>query len=331
MRDAQIEFKNFFRFEAANLNNGNSELMAQKKTDLKIYGRELVVEGRLCRVGHLDADDYKFIDDPEAAIAELRRTKPRMDLFTFLQRLPDTTAKHAYPIEWDNLAVLPVSTFENWWTKQIGFKARNKAKQAEKKGVVVREAAFDDELVHGIWEIYNECPVRQERLFPHYGKSLEAVREMSGTYLDSSVFIGAYDSGKLIGFIKLVIDDSRTQAGMMHIISMLQARDKAPTNALVAYAVRACAERQVPHLVYSKFAYGKKAESSLSDFKERNGFQRVDIPRYYVPMTGWGKMALSMGLHRKVTDRLPESVAAKLRELRSAWYQRKFQLKPESL
>jgi hypothetical protein len=253
--------------------------MAQKKTGLSFGGRELVIERGLCRVAHLDADDYKFLDDPEATIAELCSTKTRIDLFTFLQKLPDTTPKHAYPIEWDNMAVLPISTYENWWTKQIGFKARNKAKQAEKKGVVVREAPFDDALVHGIWEIYNECPVRQERLFPHYGKSLEAVREMSGTFLDSSVFIGAYDSGKLIGFIKLVIDDSGTQAGMMHIISMLQARDKAPTNALVAQAVRSCADRHIPHLVYSKFAYGRKAQSSLSDFKERNGFQRVDIPQ----------------------------------------------------
>jgi hypothetical protein len=305
--------------------------MAQKKTGLRFGGRELVIEGRLCRVAHLDADDYKFLDDPEATIAELRSAKTRIDLFTFLQKLSDTAPKQAYPIERDNMAVLPISTYENWWTKQIGFKARNKAKQAEKKGVVVREAPFDDALVHGIWEIYNECPVRQERLFPHYGKSLEAVREMSATFLDSSVFIGAYDSGKLIGFIKLVIDDSGTQAGMMHIISMLQARDKAPTNALVAHAVRSCADRHIPHLVYSKFAYGKKTESSLSDFKERNGFQRVDIPRYYVPLTSWGKMALSMGLHHKVTDHLPESLAEKLRSLRSAWYQRKFQLKPESL
>jgi hypothetical protein len=305
--------------------------MAQKKTGLSFGGRELVIERGLCRVAHLDADDYKFLDDPEATIGELCGVKTRIDLFTFLQKLPDTTPKHAYPIEWDNMAVLPISTYENWWTKQIGFKARNKAKQAEKKGVVVREAPFDDALVQGIWEIYNECPVRQERLFPHYGKRLEAVREMSATFLDSSVFIGAYDSGKLIGFIKLVIDDSGTQAGMMHIISMLQARDKAPTNALVAHAVRSCADRHIPHLVYSRFAYGKKTESSLSDFKERNGFQRVDIPRYYVPLTSWGKIALSMGLHHKVTDHLPESLVAKLRRLRSAWYQRKFQLKPESL
>jgi hypothetical protein len=83
--------------------------------------------------------------------------------------------------------------------------------------------------------------------------------------------------------------------------------------------------------VYSKFAYGKKATSSLSDFKERNAFQRIDIPRYYVPLTRWGSAALAMGLHHRLIDRLPESVAAKLRELRSSWYQRRFQLKAESL
>lgn len=305
--------------------------MKSKLTSFRFDNRELVVKGGLCRIAHLDADDYKFLSDPEPHLAKLRKSKMRVDLFTFLQKLPETSPKYPYPYEMDNLAVLPISTFEHWWTNQIGFKARNKAKQAEKKGVVIREAPFDEALVTGIWEIYNECPLRQERLFPHYGKSVEQVREMSATYLDSSIFIGAYDSGKLIGFIKLVSDDTRTQAGMMHIISMLQARDKAPTNALVAHAVRSCAERNIQHLVYSKFAYGKKTQSSLSDFKERNGFQRVDVPRYYVPLTKWGAAAFSMGLHHRLTDRLPEFLVAKLRDVRNAWYQHKFQLKPETL
>jgi hypothetical protein len=298
---------------------------------MNICDRKVQVQGRLCRVARLDADDYKFLDDPEPVLTELRESKLRIDIFTFMQKLPETAPKYAYPMEWDNMAVLNVTTFEQWWTKQIGFKARNKAKQAEKKGVVVREVPFDDALARGIWEIYNECPVRQGRLFPHYGKSFEAVRNMSATYLDSSIFIGAFDTEKLIGFIKLTVDDTGTQAGMMHIVSMLQYRDKAPTNALVAQAVRSCADRGISYLVYSKFAYGKKEKSSLSEFKERNAFERVDIPRYYVPMTRWGSVALTLGLHHRVADRLPESLAAKLRGLRSNWYQRKFQLKVESL
>ncbi len=294
---------------------------------MKLCGREVIVQGQLCRIAHVDADDYKFLDDPESAIVQIRQSGMRIDIFTFMQKLPDTSPKYKYPMEWDNMAVLPVTTFENWWTRQIGFKARNKAKQAEKKGVSIREVLFDDALARGIWEIYNECPVRQGRRFPHYGKSLETVHAMSSTFPDSSVYIGAYDGEQLIGFIKLTMDDTRTQAGIMHIISRLQHRDKAPTNALVAQAVRSCADRGVSYLVYSKFAYGKKLNSSLSEFKERNAFARVDIPRYYVPLTGWGSIALKLGLQHRLADRLPESLAGKLREMRSNWYQRKFQLK----
>jgi hypothetical protein len=294
------------------------------------YAGEIETQGRLCRIAHVDGDGYKFLDRPEPLLAELRRSKMRVDLFTFIQKLSEAPQKYPYPMEWDNMAVLPISTFDHWWTQQIGFKARNKAKQAEKRGIVVREVPFDDLLIRGVWEIYNECPIRQERLFPHYGKSLEAVREMSATFLESSIFIGAFDGEKLIGFIKLTADDGWTQAGIMHIVSLLASRDKSPTNALIVQAVRSCAARSISSLVYSKFAYGNKLRSSLSDFKERNGFRRVDIPRYYVPLNRWGSLAFAMGLHHRLAERVPEPVAEKLREWRGAWYHHKFQLKAET-
>lgn len=288
-----------------------------------------MLRGRLCRVAEVEGEGFKFLADPKSAISALRDSMVA-DVFTFPQELPETAPKYSYPLEWDNLAVLTLSTFDQWWSQQIGFKARNKAKQAEKKGIVIREVPFDDELARGIWEIYNEVPVRQGRRFPHYGKSFEAVRAMSATFLDSSVFIGAFDEEKLIGFIKLTMNDARTQAGLMHILSLISHRDKAPTNALVVQAVRSCADRGVSRLVYANFAYGNKARSSLSDFKERNGFQRVDFPRYYIPLTRWGRIALRLGLHRRLSEQMPESVASRLREIRSRWYSRKFQLKADS-
>jgi len=277
----------------------------------------------MVRIARLEADKYQFVDDPRPLIDALRRYGGRVDLFTFLQRLPASSPKYDYPMEWDNLAVLPVSTFEHWWNDQLGFKARNKAKQAGKKGVVLREVSFDQELVRGIWEVYNECPVRQGRRFTHFGKDLQTVYREEATFLDSSIFIGAYYDKKLIGFIKLVMDETRTQAGLMNIVSMIQHRDKAPTNALVAQAVRSCAERGISHLVYSNFAYGDKTRSSISDFKERNGFTKVDLPRYYVSLTPLGALAFRLRLHHRLTDLLPTSVTAKVRELRSAWYDRK--------
>src|SRR3974377_399435 len=130
---------------------------------MKVCGQEVRVQGSLIRIARLEADGYHFLDDPEVLLNGLRQCGIRIDLFTFMQKLSERSPKYAYPMQWDNLAALPVSTFENWWTKQLGFKGRNKAKQAEKKGVTVREVPFDDSLVQGIWEIYNECPVRQGR------------------------------------------------------------------------------------------------------------------------------------------------------------------------
>jgi hypothetical protein len=232
-------------------------------------------------------------------------------------------------MEWDNLAVLPISTFEHWWNQQIGFKARNKAKQAEKKGIVIREAPFSDELVHGIWEIYNETPIRQGRKFPHFGKDLDTVRREEATYLDRSVFIGAYLDGRLVGFIKLLWDLDGSQAGLLNIVSLIEQRDKAPTNALVAHAVRACADRKTPYLVYSNFAYGKRTSDSLSDFKERNAFKRVDVPRYYVPLTAIGAAALKLGLHKKISEHIPEWMILRLREIRKNWLHQQMQSAPE--
>jgi len=289
-----------------------------------VCGKDIRVNGQLIRIGQLEADGYEYLDDPAEVLAGLRESRPMVDIFTFLQKTHETSPKYGYPMEWANQAVLPVSTFENWWTKQIGFKARNKAKQASKKGVIVREAYFDDSFASGIWEIYNESPVRQQRRFPHFGKSLDQVRRMSATFLDSSVFIGAYYEDKLIGFIKLTFDEHRRQAGIMHIVSLIQHRDKAPTNALIAQAVQSCADRGISHLVYANFAYGKKVRSSLSDFKERNGFARVDLPRYYVPLTGIGWAAFRLGLHRRLVDRLPGAWVARYRDLRWSWYRHRF-------
>ena len=297
---------------------------------MKVCDREIRVHGRLIRIARLDAEKYHFLDDPQPVLDGLRKSGTRVDLFTFMQRVQEPEPKYRYPMEWDNFAALPVSTFDHWWNKQLGFKARNKTKQAEKKGVIIREVPFDDALVHGIWKIYNECPVRQGRPFSHYGKDLETVRSEEATYLDSSVFIAAFLGDEIIGFIKMVSDETRSQAGLMNIVSMIQHRDKAPTNALVAQAVRSCADRGISHLVYANFAYGKKQPDSVADFKERNGFLQINVPRYFVPLTAIGRAALRLRLHHPLVDLVPESLVAKLRGYRNAWYGRKFQSAPEA-
>jgi hypothetical protein len=296
---------------------------------IDVAGTKVSIRGSLVKIARLDGEKFLFTGEPESIIGALRSGGQRVDLFTFLQKVSDRIPKYDYPMEWDNLAVLPISTFDEWWNKQIGFKARNKAKQAEKKGIVIREVPFSDELVHGIWEIYNETPIRQGRKFAHFGKGLDAVHKEEATYLERSVFLGAYLGDRLVGFIKLLWDYDGSQAGLLNIVSLIEQRDKAPTNALVAHAVRTCAERKTPYLVYSNFAYGKRTSDSLSDFKERNAFQRIDVPRYYVPMSPIGVVALKLGLHKKVSEHIPEWMILKLREIRKNRLHQQMQSAPE--
>lgn len=291
---------------------------------MEVSGKEIRIWGKLIRIASLDGEGYQFLEDPEAALEALRKSGSRIDIFTFVQKLSDTSPKYSYPMEWDNMAVLRISTFDDWMTNQIDFKVRNKIRKAAKSGVVVREVPFNEELLQGISAVYNESPIRQGQRFRHYGKDIESLREMKSTFLDRSVFIGAFFEDKLIGFVKLVTNEDRSQAGLMHIVSMIGHRDKAPTNALIAQAVRSCADRNISFLWYANFSYGKKQRDTLADFKRHNRFEKVEIPRYYVPLTAAGRIALRLDLHHGLLHWIPESVVSRYRKIRSQWYAKRF-------
>lgn len=273
----------------------------------------------MLKIARIEGEGYFFFDSPMAVSEELSKLKTAPDLFTFMPRLTEANQRHPFYCEMDNLAVLPISTFEHWLTKQIDFKARNRARKAEKKGVILREVPFDDELVRGISAIYNETPIRQGRRFHHFGRDFESLKRIKSTFLDRSLFLGAYLNDELIGFAKLVCSEDRSQAGLMHILSMQKHRDKAPTNALLSQAVKSCAARSIPHLWYANFQYGQKQLDGLAKFKAVNGFLRMDLPRYYIPLTPLGRAALTMGLHRRVQDYIPNSMTSIYRGLRNHW------------
>lgn len=298
---------------------------------MNVQGRDIRVDGRLVRIARLAAEKYEFLDDPPAALDALRASGERIDLFTFMQSLSRQSPQHDYPFEWDNLAAVPVSSFDHWWAKQINGKTRNMVRRAEKAGVTVRDVPFDDALVRGISAIYDECPSRQGKPFKHYRKSLAAVGAENGTFLDRSVFLGAFLDTALIGFAKLVSDEHQGQAGLMQIVSMIQHRDKAPTNALIAHAVRSCGERGIPYLVYANFSYVKKQRDTIAEFKQHNGFERIELPRYYVPLNVIGRAALSMGIHHPLRNHVPESVLERLRTVRRFWHHTPIVAAKESL
>jgi hypothetical protein len=279
----------------------------------------IAISGWLLRIASIKDEPWQTncVSDPNPIIAALKATKPCPDIFTFSQRLPDTETKHDFYFEYDNVAAIRISSYENWLKHQIKPNARNKVRKAEKNGISTRVVPFEDALVKGISTLYNETSIRQGKLFWHFGKNIETVRRENATYLDKSEFVGAFLNNELVGFLKMVYVGS--YAEVMQIVSLIGHRDKAPTNALVAKAVEICAAKGLSHFVYSNFVYGNKGDDSLSEFKRSNGFEKIDIPRYFISLTPKGRIALSLRLHRPLSSFLPRRFLVALINLRAKW------------
>ena len=285
-------------------------------------GIEIAIAGRFPRVAKLYGEYHEYAGDAESLVAGVR-ANVRADIFTFVQPVDDRVPKYNFPRQPDPVAVLPIDTYEKWWKQTINDKTRNMIRKAGKKGVTIQQVEFNDELVKGIQEVYNECPLRQGKPFKHYGKSFEVLKEAHASYLDRSVFIGAYFEGKLIGFIKVILLGK--SASIMQIISMVSHRDKAPTNALLGKAVELCAGRGVQNL-----QYGIWSRRSMGDFKLHHGFQEVEMPRYFVPLNFRGRLALSLKLHRSLLDVLPGKFVDYFAGLRTKWYLFKYRSQMQS-
>ena len=272
----------------------------------KVGGRSVILTGSLLKVARIFDEDLvegEAVASPGAFVANLQKSALRADVLTFAQRPPDITPRFNESFEWDNWAIAPTSSFQEWWEK-LPQESRKNVRRSAKRGVTVREALFDTKFVQGIRGIYNETPCRQGKRFWHYGKDEAAVRLENGTYLDRSIFVGAFCDETLIGFIKMIRVNHL--AVLIQILAKSEHHDKRPMNALLAHAIEICEHRNIRGLVYGNYVYGKKNDSSLTEFKRRNGFEKVDFPRYYIPISVKGKLAISLGLHRGLRNLIPK-------------------------
>jgi len=55
----------------------------------------------------------------------------------------------------------------------------------------------------------------------------------------------------------------------------------------------------------------------MTEFKRRNGFRDVRVPRYHVALNWRGRLALRTGFHQRTGDRLPEPLLNLLVRLRA--------------
>lgn len=277
----------------------------------------LRAQGRFPRIGIVDGEPYTFAHNIEQLIARARNCP--LDLLTFLQHPLTTGIQYRHYAEIENLAYLPVSTYAQWWKQQCRDSACRQIKKATRAGIEVSETPLTEELIEAIHAIYNEMPVRQERKYPYYGYSLARTREMAETFRQRSIYLAARLDGKIIGFLRLVAHGS-DYAAILNILALACHREKSPTNALIAHAVKVCESRGISHLTYLNLTYGNKGIDGLARFKMTHGFTRLETPRYYVPLTVRGMIALRLRLHHRLRDRIPIGIGNLLRQTRSHWY-----------
>lgn len=289
---------------------------------VRVNGKTVMVTGGMLKVAAVKDEDYLEGDvvlSPEDFLESVRQDRSfKADLFTFAQKPTDPTPRFgSIYYEWDSVAAIRTTSFSDWWTNRVSSDLRRDVRKAAKLGVIVKPVEFNDDLVRGIKEIYDEIPMRQGGPFWHYKKSLETVKLANATFPESSEFLGAYFGNELIGFIKIVYVDHL--ARLMQIISKEGHRDKRPTNALIAKAVEHCEAKGCSHLTYGKYHYSSRA-STLTAFKHRNGFDEIRVPKYYIPLTIKGRLALRLRLHHGIKELVPDSLVEFLKRVRSSVY-----------
>ena len=286
---------------------------------LEVDGKNIILKGKWIKVAFVHAEEWleTEIEDPVSCVNTLKSQGPdglRADVFTFSQKLPTTSPKYSYPKEWDSIAAIHVTSFKDWW-EGLAQETRKNVRKAEKRGVVVQVKALDDGLLKDLLALNNDSPVRQGKAFTHYGKTLEQITRDQADFLDRCDYICAYFGEELIGVIKLIYRGD--VASILTFLPRASHHDKKPANALIAKAVEICEKKQISYLTFGKFNYGNKQHTPLREFKTRNGFQEVLAPRYYVPLTMWGTIAVKLGLHRGLIGLLPHGMIVFLLNVRT--------------
>lgn len=289
---------------------------------LCINQHHVVVKGTWLRLAVVHEEEWQEneIADPETCISILKRASSReltADIFSFAQKLPATTPKYGYRVEWDSIAAIRLTSFDDWW-RSLPQETRKNVRRSEKRGVVVGVRPLDDELIRGIMDVNNASPLRQGKPNTHYGKSFDEVRKDHSAFADRSEFICAYAGDELIGFLWLVY--RRDIASILQLTPKPAEYDKRPANALIAKAVELCAAKGISFITYGKFNYGNKRNSSLIEFKIRNGFNEIFVPRYYIPLTRFGSLAVSTKLYRGLIGILPPSLITASNDVRAKYY-----------
>jgi hypothetical protein len=287
-----------------------------------VNGTTLIVKGRWLRTAVVRGEEMMVdeLEDPRVYIEMLKADKNRRlkaDIFTFTQKVPNARPKYSYPAESESIAAIHLLSFKQWW-ESLPQESRKNVRRAQKRGLQVRISDFDGKLIQGIREVNDDTPVRQGTANAYYGKSFEETKARYGEFTGRCDFICAYFGEELVGFLHLIYRG--TVASILNLTTKPSHSDKRPANALMAKAAEICEAKGISYITYGRYNYGNKRDSPLREFKVRNGFEEILVPRFFVPLTRWGRLCMKAKLHRGAVGILPHSVITAAVGARAVWY-----------
>lgn len=288
----------------------------------KVNGDILITAGQRLKIARIRGEELreKELEDPEVYIAALANDSDRLlraDIFTFIPKLPAVGSRYSYPMEWESVAAIPIASFKEWW-EGLPQETRKNVRRSQKRGVNIVVKELDGDVVEGIRSVNDDSAIRQGVKNAYYGLSAEDTWKRYGEFNGRCDFLCAYSGEEMIGFLHLVYREG--VAAILNLTVKSSQFDKKPANALVAKAVEICEGRGISHISYGLYNYGNKRDSTLREFKIRNGFKEILIPRYFVPITRWGRVCMMANLHRGLIGILPPSVISAGLRARALWF-----------
>ena len=287
-----------------------------------VHGNKLIATGKWLRTATVRGEEMmeNELENPELYMEKLKsgtNDALKADIFTFTQKLPATSPKYPYPVEWESVAAIDLVSFKQWW-EGLPQETRKNVRRSQKRGVVVRTKEYDADLIRGIQGVNDDAPLRQGMRNAYYGRSFEETQKLYGEFVGRSDFICAYFGDELIGFLHLIY--RRDVASILNLTTKPSHFDKRPANALVAKAAEICEAKGISYITYGLYNYGNKHDHPLRTFKIRNGFREIAMPRYFVPLTRWGRLCMKANLHRGLVGILPQPVITIAVRARALWY-----------
>lgn len=289
---------------------------------LNVSGESIVIKGRFLRIAYVKDEQWLEtpVEDPMRCIKALKDEQSgdlRADIFTFCQKLPAIQPLYSYYKEWESVAAIRITTFEKWWNG-LAQETRKNVRRSQKRGIVVQVRKLDCDLLESLVELNNDSPLRQGKAYTHFGKTLSQVTRDQEDFLDRSDYICAYQEDELVGVVKLVYRGNI--ASILTFLSKGSHSDKRPANALIAKVVEVCEKKKMLYVTFGLFNYHNKRDTSLREFKIRNGFEEITVPRYFVPLNYRGSIGVRLHLYHGLMGLLPHSTITLLVGIRAKLY-----------